>query len=84
MIFDNFLMFSRNNMLLSAKLANKVKDSMSNARKIFRFLNFLGELKKLQMLLKCKKSWLFKIIFFGIYGSSFFYYVFDNILWAIR
>jgi len=81
MIFDNFLMFSRNNMLLSAKLANKVKDSMSNARKIFRFLNFLGELKKLQMAFQNNIFWdLWKQLFllcFRQYSLGDKYWKFD-------
>jgi len=71
-------------MLLSAKVSNKIKDSMSNARKIFRFLNFLGELKKIQSILKTKRKLIVKILFTLMYGCSFFYYIFDNILWAIN
>lgn len=71
-------------MLLSGKVSCKIKESMSNARKIFRFLGFLGEIKKIQMTLKGKKKTVFKLILILMYGSSFCYYIFDNILWGIN
>lgn len=71
-------------MILSAKVASKVKDSMSNARKIFRFLNFLGEIRKMRSTWKNNKQKLFKAFDLIMHSCSFFYYIFDNILWAIN
>jgi len=71
-------------MLLSANFASKIKDSMSQARKIFRFLNFLLELKKLQDVLKTKKNFAMKFMMAFSHIFSFCYYINDNILWAIN
>lgn len=71
-------------MILSAKVSNKIKDSMSQARKIFRFLNFVGEIRKIQNSAKSNKYWLFKILDILGHLSSLLYYIHDNILWAIN
>lgn len=71
-------------MISSAKIADKMKDSMSNARKIFRFLNFLGEIRKMRIIWHEKKKKIEKLLSFLEHGCSFFYYIFDNILWAIN
>ena len=71
-------------MILSASVSSKVKDSMSQARKIFRFLNFLAELKKLQDVLKKKKNPALKFLLVFSHIFSFCYYINDNILWAIN
>lgn len=71
-------------MIRIANVASKIKDSMSQARKIFRFLNFLSELNKLHEVMKKKKNpaLMFLLVFSHIF--SFCYYIHDNILWAIN
>lgn len=57
---------------------------MSQARKIFRFLNFLSELSKLQTVLKSKKHPTLKFLLVFSHIFSFCYYIHDNILWAMN
>lgn len=71
-------------MILSANLSSTIKDSMSQARKIFRFLNFLAELNKLNEALKKKKHPALKFLLVFSHIFSFCYYINDNILWAIN
>lgn len=71
-------------MILSADISSKIKDSMSQARKIFRFLNFLSELNKLNEVLKKKKMPALKFLLIFSHIFSFCYYINDNILWAIN
>jgi len=74
----------KNNNILSAALALRIKQSMSSGRKIFKFLKFLDEVKNIDgFLRKTKKPILLKVLITLSHVSSFFYYILDNILWAI-
>ena len=85
LLFIPFLFsFFSNDLILSANISSKIKDSMSQARKIFRFLNFLSELTKLQQVLKKKKHPALKFLMVFSHIFSFCYYINDNILWAIN
>jgi Peroxisomal biogenesis factor 11 (PEX11). len=74
----------RNNQILSARLSLRIKQSMSQGRKVFKFLKFLDEVKNIEHFLRTtKKPLLLKILITLSYVSSFFYYILDNTLWAI-
>ncbi len=69
----------------SARLCLKIKESMSQGRKIFRFLKSLDELKTIQNFLKTTNKPLFlKVLITLRHVSSFFYYILDNTLWGVK
>ena len=70
--------------MLSAKVADKIKESMSKGRKIFRFLKFLGEIKRIQKISKTQKHWSLKFLLMIIHTAGFFFYILDNMLWGIN
>jgi len=74
----------RNEEILSARVASKIEQSMSNGRKIFRFLKFLGEVKHVKKALNSNKPTWLKVMMSLSRTCSFFYYILDNILWAIN
>jgi len=61
-----------------------VKHSVKNGRKIFKLLNFLLEFKRLQFVLEKRKPLLYKTALALCRVFNFFYYFFDNILWASK
>lgn len=56
---------------------------MKNGRKIFKFLKFVGEFKKFIKVSKSGKPLSLKATLLLCVVCRFFYYVLDNILWAI-
>jgi hypothetical protein len=56
---------------------------MKNGRKIFKFLKFVGEFKKFMKVIKSGKPLSLKATLLLCVVCRFFYYVLDNILWAI-
>lgn len=81
-----FLIFSifSNNMIISAIVALKIKSSMSQARKVFRFLRFFEEIKRIVNTFESKKTWHIKLLLLFSHVMSFLYYIHDNILWGIN
>lgn len=65
-------------------MADRVKESMSKGRKIFKFLKFLTQIKAIQKNLKKQKSLPYKLLSISINVMAFFYYFIDNTLWAIN
>ena len=63
---------------------DKVKESMSQGRKIFKFLKFLQQIKAIQKNLKKQKSFAYKFLSISINLMAFFYYLIDNTLWGIN
>lgn len=57
---------------------------MNKSRKIFRFLKFIEVLRNISMVIKSKKHWLIKLILVKMGIAKFFYYLLDNLLWAIN
>lgn len=80
---DNTLADYNSGTLVSYQIGEKIKESMSKGRKIFKFLKFLQEVKGMQKNLKKKKTFAYKILLMMINIMNFFYYILDNILWAI-
>jgi len=75
----------KNGEFKSARLCLKIKESMSQGRKIFRFLKFLDELKTIQNFLKTtNKPLILKVLITLRHVSSFFYYILDNTLWGVK
>jgi len=67
---------------LSVVRAKSIEDNISNGRKIFRFLLFLNEFNALNLILKNKKTGiLLKVLKIMSSVCSFYYYLFDNIVW---
>jgi len=56
---------------------------MKSGRKIFKFLKFVGEFKKFMKVIKSGKPLSLKATLLLCVVCRFFYYVLDNILWAI-
>lgn len=73
-----------NNMIISAIVALKIKSSMSQARKVFRFLRFFEEIKRIVNTFESKKTWHIKLLLLFSHVMSFLYYIHDNILWGIN
>ncbi|KAL4506780.1 hypothetical protein ABPG72_001201 [Tetrahymena utriculariae] len=71
-------------LLKGPKVANNVKHSIKNGRKIFKLFNFLLEFKRIQMVIEKRKPILYKIALILCRITNFFYYLFDNILWATK
>ena len=71
------------NTITSYQIGEKIKESMSKGRKIFKFLKFLQEIKGLQKNMKKKKRLAYKLLSMSINIMAFFYYLLDNILWGI-
>lgn len=69
--------------LIDYQIGEKIKESMSKGRKIFKFLKFLQEIKGIQKNMKKKKRILYKLLIISINIMNFFYYILDNILWGI-
>ena len=62
--------------------AKSIEDSISNGRKIFRFLLFLNEYGEMNEILKKKKLPIgLKVMKFLSAVCSHNYYLFDNIVW---
>ena len=68
--------------MLSVVRAKSIEDNISNGRKIFRFLLFLNEFNELNLIFKNKKTGiLLKVLKIMSSFCSFYYYLFDNIVW---
>lgn len=70
--------------LIGYQIGEKIKESMSKGRKIFKFLKFLQEIKGIQKNMKKKKRFGYKALLIAINVMNFFYYILDNILWGIN
>ena len=61
-----------------------LKESISQARKVFRLFRFFDEIKGLVKILKTDKPIAFKILSVFTYCCSIMYYITDNTLWTIN
>lgn len=61
-----------------------LKENISQARKVFRLLRFLDEIKGMRKILKTNKPLMFKVLSVITYFLSTMYYVSDNTLWFIN
>ena len=66
------------------KIYYGLKESISQARKVFRLFRFFDEIKGLVKILKTDKPIAFKILSVFTYFCSIMYYISDNILWVIN
>jgi hypothetical protein len=66
------------------KIYYGLKESISQARKVFRLFRFFDEIKGLVKILKTDKPIAFKILSVFTYFCSIMYYIADNTLWAIN
>ena len=80
----NLYKLKRAESLLSIRISDRIKESMSKGRKIFKFLKFLGQIKSIQKNFKKQKSFPYKTLLILINFMAFFYYLIDNILWGIN
>ncbi len=69
---------------MSALVAGKMKNSMSQARKVFRFMRSFEEVKNIIKMMENKKTWSMKFLLIFSHIMSFFYYIHDNILWGLN
>lgn len=67
-------------MILSAKVSSKIKDSMSQSRKIFRFLNFIIEIRKIYLASNSKKGSFIKLLLVLQHLFSTLFYLSDSLL----
>ena len=67
-------------MILSAKVSSKIKDSMSQSRKIFRFLNFIIEIRKIYLASNSKKRPFIKLLLVFQHLFSTLFYLSDSLL----
>ena len=67
----------------SVTQSKRIANNLSSGRKIFRFLKFIEELRKMEEFyyLKQKKPIGYKIITFLRLFFSFLFYICDNLLW---
>lgn len=65
------------------RIEYNIKESISSARKVFRLLRFLDEVKGMSRILRTSKPFAFKVISIFTYSFSFLYYLSDNVLWLI-
>ena len=68
----------------SVEIAYKTKDSMKNARKIFKFLKFIDELHSIYKLTESKKPRYIKLLKLCAHIATFFHNIVDNLLWGIN
>ena len=61
-----------------------LKESISQARKVFRMFRFFDEIKGLVKILKTDKPLGFKILSVFTYACSITYYISDNMLWVLN
>jgi len=66
------------------KIYYNLKESISQARKVFRLFRFFDEIKGLVKILKTDKPIAFKILSVFTYFCSIMYYISDNTLWVIN
>lgn len=66
------------------RIAYNVKHSVKNGRKIFKLLNFLLEFKRLKFVLEKRKPLFYKIALALTRVTNFFYFLFDNLIWATK
>jgi len=64
--------------------AKAMEDNISSGRKIFRLLKFIDEVNELHVILK-KEKWPIGLKIIKILSSvcSYFYFLFDNIVWLV-
>jgi Peroxisomal biogenesis factor 11 (PEX11) len=67
-------------MILSAKVSSKIKDSMSQSRKIFRFLNFIIQIRKIYLISLSRKSPSLKFLLILQHFCAVLFYISDSIL----
>ncbi|KAL4512044.1 hypothetical protein ABPG72_005046 [Tetrahymena utriculariae] len=67
----------------TARVAKMIRDSMKNGRKIFKFLKFIGEINNFSKVVNSGKPIALKATVLLCVICRFFYYILDNILWAI-
>lgn len=68
----------------SVEIAYKTKDSMKNARKIFKFLKFIDELHSIYRLLDSKKPAYVRLLKLCAHLATFCHNLVDNLLWGIN
>lgn len=67
-----------------ADVAHKIRTTMKNTRKIFKFLKWIDQLASIVKTIESKKSLYHKIIVIVEHIMAFFSNFFDNIIWAIN
>lgn len=70
--------------MLDMQIYYGLKESISQARKVFRLFRFFDEIKGLVKILKTDKPIAFKILSVFTYFCSIMYYIADNTLWALN
>ena len=69
---------------MNVKNARAIEMSMSNSRKVFRFMRFFVVLVDMENLLRFsnKKTHIKTLMMINLI-SSFWYYLLDNVVWAV-
>jgi hypothetical protein len=74
----------RLNISTGANVAYKLRTSMKNCRKIFKFLKFIDQISSIVKNIESKKPIYLKIVIIMEHLMAFFSNLFDNIIWGIN
>ncbi|CAD8153863.1 unnamed protein product [Paramecium octaurelia] len=70
--------------MFSKKIASRIRESMKNGRKIFKFLKFFDSIRCLSNIHAKNKPKYYKITTSIMHVCNFFYYIMDHIIWGIN
>lgn len=72
----------RDSELVRRRVAQRIRESMKNGRKIFKFLKFFDSIRLLSALVYKNKPMFYKSIMSTMHVCNFFYYIADHIIWG--
>jgi len=67
-----------------ANIAYKLRGTMKNTRKIFKFLKFIDQISSILKNLESKKPIYLKLVVILEHLMAFFSNIFDNIIWGVN
>ena len=67
-----------------ANVAYKLRGTMKNTRKIFKFLKFIDQISSIIKNIQSKKPFYLKLVIILQHLMAFFSNIFDNIIWSIN
>ncbi len=67
----------------SVQMSDNIVSNIASCRKIFRFLKFLEQVRKMYdyYQVRHRKSMAIKVVSYARYVCAFFYFLSDNIVW---
>jgi hypothetical protein len=73
----------RKRKLRTVLLADNLTENVSKARKVFRLLKFLDEVKGMGRMIRSQKPTSIKYLSVLTHSFSFVYYLLDNVIWLV-